>query len=225
MAERSPAVTGIHRWWPAHLRARPRWTIAGAIFFGLLGTGLVVARLRPTLALLVAFDAAAFSYLVSVAVLFRRSDSQKMRLRARAQAPGRWGVLWSSVLVCSIVLIALAVELGSADKTSTQSVLVACGSLLLSWLFFNVMFSMHYAHDFYNGPKGGDERLQFPGTKQPDYWDFLYFAVVIGMCFQVSDVQICDQSLRRTVLAQSVIAFFFNVVIVAITVNVVASRA
>jgi uncharacterized membrane protein len=224
MAEPAHPATGIRRWWPAHLRARPRWTVAGLIFF-LLGAALVVARLRPTLALLVAFDAAALSYLVSIAFLFHRSDSHKMRMRARAQAPGRWGVLWSSVLVCSIVLVALAVELGSADKNSIQSVLVACGSLLLSWLFFNVMFSMHYAHDFYNGPKEGDERLQFPGTKQPDYWDFLYFAVVIGMCFQVSDVQICDQHLRRTVLAQSVIAFFFNVVIVAITVNVVASRA
>jgi uncharacterized membrane protein len=224
MVSNDKPVTGIRRLWPAHLRARPRWTIAGLIFL-ILGGGLALSGVRLTLAMLIGFDAAAISSLGSVVVLFARSDSRRMRLRARAQAPGRWGVLWSSVLVCLVVMVALAVELGADHAAGTWGVIDACGSLLLSWLFFNIMFAMHYAHDYYRGPSDGSDLLQFPGTKQPDYWDFLYFAVVIGMCFQVSDVQVSCQRMRRTVLAQSVIAFFFNVVIVAITVNVVASKA
>jgi len=223
MTDKGHAAPEHQHGWFRHLRVRPRWTIAGAVFIVLLVI-LLVAGKSFNVALLTAFDAAAISFLVSVAHMFARSDSKKMRLRARSQAPGRWAVLWSSVIVAGIVLVALAIELGKAHDNSTWGVVVACGSLLLTWLFFNTMFAMHYAFDYYMG-NNGSERLQFPGTKEPDYWDFLYFAAVIGMCFQVSDVQIADQYLRRTVLGQSVIAFFFNVVIIAITVNVVASRA
>ena len=62
----------------------------------------------------------------------------------------------------------------------------------------------------------------FPGQPEPDYWDFMYFSFVVGMTFQVSDVQIEDHSLRRLVLAHSVLAFFFNVVVLAFTINIVA---
>ncbi|HEY4145505.1 DUF1345 domain-containing protein [Pinirhizobacter sp.] len=223
MTDEGRAAPGHRGGWFRHLRARPRWAIAGGIFLALLVI-LLMAGKSFNLALLTAFDAAAISFLVSIAHLFARSDSKKMKLRARAQAPGRWAVLWSSVIVAGTVLVALAIELGKAHDNSTWGVVAACGSLLLTWLFFNTMFAMHYAYDYYMC-NNGSERLQFPGTKEPDYWDFLYFAAVIGMCFQVSDVQIADQYLRRTALGQSVIAFFFNVVIIAITVNVVASRA
>jgi uncharacterized membrane protein len=217
------AAPGRRRGWTRHLRLRPRWSMAMGVFLALVVI-LLVAGKSFTLALLTAFDAAAISYLALTAHLFARSDSRKMKLHAEGQATGRWAVLWISVIVAGIVLVALAVELGSAHGAGSWGVVLACGSLLLAWLFFNTMFAVHYAHDYYTGDNG-HERLQFPGTKKPDYWDFLYFAAVIGMCFQVSDVQIADQPLRRTALGQSIIAFIFNVVIVAITVNVVASRA
>jgi uncharacterized membrane protein len=81
-----------------------------------------------------------------------------------------------------------------------------------------VVFAEHYAHSFYVRP----DQLQFPGTAEPDYWDFSYFAGVISMCCQTSDVAVTSSALRRLVLLHSVLAFFFNVVILAITVNVVA---
>jgi uncharacterized membrane protein len=97
----------------------------------------------------------------------------------------------------------------------------------LSWFFMNTMFALHYAHGYYGDsdpsskykPTGG---LIFPGRAQPDYWDFLYFSFVVGMTFQVSDVQIEDHDLRRNVLAHGVLAFLFNVVILALTINIVA---
>jgi uncharacterized membrane protein len=91
----------------------------------------------------------------------------------------------------------------------------------------NTIFALHYAHFFYgdsDDPTGAEARgLAFPGHAEPDYWDFLYFAFVIGMTFQVSDVQIEDHRLRRIALAHGVLAFFFNVVVLALTINIIAS--
>ncbi|HZY33712.1 MAG TPA: DUF1345 domain-containing protein, partial [Rhodanobacter sp.] len=97
-------------------------------------------------------------------------------------------------------------------------------SVVLSWLFLNVMFAVHYAHGYYGDFGEKHAGLEFPDTPEPDYWDFAYFSIVIGMTFQVSDVQITSKYLRRVVLLHSVIAFFFNVFIIAITVNIVAGH-
>jgi uncharacterized membrane protein len=88
------------------------------------------------------------------------------------------------------------------------------------------MFALHYAHSFYgdaDGPADAEARgLAFPGRAEPDYWDFLYFSFTIGMTFQVSDVQIEGHRLRRTALVHGVLAFFFNVVVLALTINIIA---
>jgi uncharacterized membrane protein len=82
---------------------------------------------------------------------------------------------------------------------------------------------LHYAHEYY-ARSGQGTALEFPGTAEPDYWDFLYFAFVIGMTFQVSDVNIVDRDIRRIALAHGVIAFFFNLGILALSINIVAGR-
>jgi len=138
---------------------------------------------------------------------------------------GRWGVLWTSVMLSAIVLLALSVELRGDQPGGAAAVPVAVVSILLSWLFVNTMFALHYAHGYY-GNYGAEHRgLDFPGDDEPDYWDFAYFALVIGMTFQVSDVQITSRHLRRMALVQSVIAFFLNVFIIAMSVNIVAGKA
>jgi uncharacterized membrane protein len=92
-------------------------------------------------------------------------------------------------------------------------------------VFVNIMFALHYAHDYYAAPDANASGLAFPGTSEPDYWDFMYFAFVLGMTFQVSDVQITSRGVRRFALMHGVLAFFFNVVIIALTVNIVAGLA
>src|SRR5208282_440509 len=106
-------------------------------------------------------------------------------------------------------------------------VMLAALTILLSWFFMNTMFALHYAHGYYgDADPSSDYRatggLVFPGHPEPDYWDFLYFSFVIGMTFQVSDVQIEDHGLRRVALAHGVLAFFFNVVILALVINLLA---
>ena len=84
------------------------------------------------------------------------------------------------------------------------------------------MFALHYAHEFYAATDG--RGLVFPGDEHsPDYWDFLYFSLVIGMTSQVSDVGVVKKEIRRTVAAHGVISFFFNVALFALTVNIAAS--
>jgi uncharacterized membrane protein len=174
-----------------------------------------------------AFTLAAAAFLAAVMYLFARTgDSESIRTRARKEDPGRRVRLWSGVSVSIVTLVALGLEL-HAGKSGGLLDLVTCAvALLLSWLFMNTLFALHYAHQFY----GDDARLQrrggleFPGCDDPDYWDFVYFAIVVGMTFQVSDVQVTSRSIRRTVLVHGLVAFVFNMVIIALSVNVVAGR-
>ncbi|HEV2538813.1 MAG TPA: DUF1345 domain-containing protein [Frateuria sp.] len=210
------------RWRPLHhLRARPRLSLSGAVF--VLATGsLVLAGTLPRSAVLLGFDAGALVYLVALGQLFARSTPEHMHSQARAMDTGRWGVLGSALVLTGVVLVALTNELHASKSGGVTAILPAALTLVLSWLFINTMFAQHYAHGYY-GDFGSQHRgLDFPQTEHPDYWDFMYFALVIGMTFQVSDVQITSRELRRMALLHSVIAFFFNVFIIAASVNILA---
>ena len=120
-----------------------------------------------------------------------------------------------------------AVLVGEAERDAPDARAVHVGlvaaTLVASWLVTHVVFALRYAHEYYEASPGGLRGgLDFPGGEPPDYWDFLYFAVVIGMTFQVSDVQITDRSLRRLALVHGMLGFLFNTVIVALTVNLAA---
>ncbi|MFC4527728.1 DUF1345 domain-containing protein [Dyella halodurans] len=214
-------------WRPlSKLRMRPRLAMAGVIF---LAVGLALWQafhLRPFTALLLGFDVGALVYLIALAMLFNQCATiDQMRHQAKAQDAGRWGVLWGGLALTGIVALALTTELHAAKSGGAEALLIAAASIVLSWLFMNSMFAMHYAHGYYGDYGKKHEGLEFPGTQQPDYWDFAYFAIVIGMTFQVSDVQITSRYLRRVALLHSVMAFFFNVFIIAISVNIAAGLA
>ncbi len=216
-------------WWPRlgrRLARRKRFHLAALLFFVLIGafigSGMGAAR-----SVVLAFAIASTAFLVAVAWMFSHSDTALIRARAYKEDESVYGLLLSSVVVTGVVLVALGLELHLDKDGGAFGLVLASVSLLLSWLFMNTMFALHYAHAYYGDnqrkePRGG---LDFPGDKNPDYWDFAYFAMVIGMTFQVSDVQICARPMRHIALLHSVIAFFFNVIIIALTVNIVAGKA
>lgn len=213
------------RWRPFHaMRARPRM-MTSALIFVAISSLLYLSGVRLTLALLLGFDTGALTFLSMVAWLFNKASPEQMRSQAKAQDSGRWGFLWSGIVLTGVVMVALGTELHSSKDGGAGSIVLSSASVVLSWLFMNTMFAMHYAHGYYGNFGKKHEGLQFPETPQPDYWDFAYFAIVIGMTFQVSDVQITSRYMRRVALLHSVIAFFFNVFIIALTVNVVAGQA
>jgi uncharacterized membrane protein len=204
---------------PRHVWNRPRLSFAVAVF--LLVLLLSPYQAAPARDLLLAFNVAAAAFLVLIFRMMARSSLASMRQRAEQQREGRWVVLGVSLVVALATLVALSLELHSKNAAPLQ-VALSVSSIVLAWVFVNTTFTLHYAHDYYISPDPAQAGLAFPGSEEPDYWDFMYFAFVLGMTFQVSDIQITRRGLRRFALLHSVLAFFFNVVIIALTVNIIA---
>jgi uncharacterized membrane protein len=191
------------------------WTAA------LLGIGVFAAFVQHTnvpRSLLLGFNTGALFYVVYAFYMMSTTHASAIRQRAIHQEEGKWTALAVSIVTAIVVLVALSLELRGAKSKSMWDVALAGSSILLAWLFVALVFAQEYAHSYYMAGKG----LKFPGEPEPDYWDVTYFSLVLNMTSQTSDVAITTRPMRRLVLLHSVIAFFFNVIILAITVNVVA---
>jgi uncharacterized membrane protein len=218
-----PRDQWLARYWH-DLRRHLRFSACAALFL-LLTAALIALGVKPDRGVLLSFDVAAVIFLIATAAMFTHADTRLIRHRARKEDEGYWGFLLSSAAVAIVALLALAAELHTTRQAGGLQIALAVGSLILAWLFMNTMFALHYAHEFYGDYGVKHAGLDFPGKSDPDYWDFVYFAFVIGMTFQVSDVQVSARSIRRVVLVQSVLAFFFNVIVIALSVNIVAGQA
>jgi uncharacterized membrane protein len=205
-----------------HTIRRPGyWTAA------LLAIGVFLAFAQHTnlpRSLLLGFNTGALFYVVYAFHMMSTTHASAIKQRAIHQEEGKWTALAVSIVTAIVVLVALSLELRGAKSKSMWDVALAGSSILLAWLFVALVFAQEYAHSYYMAGKG----LEFPGKSElepepePDYWDVTYFSLVLNMTCQTSDVAITTRPMRRLVLLQSVIEFFFNVIILALTVNVVA---
>ena len=208
-----------------HLGRRPRLVVATLVF---VGAGLLLPRqLAGETRWLVAFDLGAVAYLTAIWLMMLRSTVAAMKMRAQVEDERKWTVLVLGSASASAVLLALTFEMhGAKDLPPPFGMLhvaLAAATILLSWFFMNTLFALHYAHAYYGTADGGIAGgLAFPGEDQPDYWDFVYFSFVVGMTFQVSDVQVESRLLRRLVVAHGALAFFFNVGVLALAINIAA---
>ena len=209
------------------MRLRPRLSAAT-----LVGIALIVFLPRtiagPTRALF-AWDLGAGLYLGLALTMMFRSDVETMRRRAaRVQDDGAAVILALTVVAAVASLAAILLELsgikGLSPREQTLHLGLAAVTILLSWSFVHTAFALHYAHEFYDDDTGKDAQpcLDFPGTPEPDYIDFLYFAFVLGTTSQTSDVTINSSPMRRLALLHGVIAFFFNTTLLALMVNIAA---
>lgn len=202
--------------------APPRFLLFLAIL--LVGTGAAFFyHQRLSLGVLAAFDVAAFVFLLTILPILRIDEEDKIRQQAAKNDANRGVLLAITGVVTTVVLVAIAAE-SSADNLGWASKALIIATIILAWLFSNIVYALHYAHMAY-GDDGGDECriLDFPKTEAPVYSDFVYFAFTLGMTFQTSDVQIQDGGLRRVVVAHSLAAFFFNIGVLAFTINVLGS--
>ena len=194
---------------------------------GLLLLIALPASLRWSTRLLVGWDLGSAVYLVLAFAVIPQFYIKRVRVRAAEQDEGGLLILVLTVAAAVASLAAIIVELGAervahAGGERTVFLLVA-GTIMLSWLLIHVIFAFHYAHEFYRGRGDRGSGLTFPDDDRPDYWDFVYFAFVIGMTFQVSDVQVTSKRLRRLVVAHGIVSFVFDVAIIALTVNIAAN--
>jgi uncharacterized membrane protein len=204
------------------VRARPRLFLAAVLGIVL---GLVLpSEWRTTTRLLVTWDVGVGVYLALAFQAMANADIARIRRRAAMLDEDRVAFLILTAGAALASLGAIVVELGDKETAHAPANLaLAVVTIALSWAFTHTIFALHYAHEFYIEHRYEDGGLVFPGKEQPDYWDFVYFSLVIGMTSQVSDVAVTAKPIRRTVAAHGVISFFFNAALLALTVNIAAS--
>ncbi len=203
--------------------APPRFVLfLGLLVVGFATRGWVTGYADLTDALVVGFDFAVIGFLLSLLPLLRACDMATMRRHSEENDANRTVVLAVSTLITLVVMAAIAGELPAAKHGEPGALLRLIATLLLTWLFANVVYALHYAHEYYRaGAVPGEDAggLEFPGSGHPDYLDFAYFSLTLGMTFQTSDVEISSRSIRRIVTAHSFAAFIFNIGVIAFTIN------
>ncbi len=177
-----------------------------------------------------AYDAAAVLVIAIFWFVAMHRDPSNTACRAALEDPGRNAVLALVLGSVGFGLASAIVILGKGPHVTSMNekgVIYGLGLLavIAGWTLIHTMFVFRYAHLFYfdSDDDGTAQRgLIFPGTKEPNDFDFAYFSFVIGMTFQVSDVQIKDSGVRRVALFHALISFAYNTTIVALVINIVS---
>ena len=169
-----------------------------------------------------AFDIAAILFLLSCWNILSISDPAQIERAAKLNDANRTELLGVTLIVMAALLIAVAAETaGGHPEPLTKALIIV--TLIVAWLFSNTVYALHYAHMAYIQPPAGCAGFRFPGTPEPVYWDFVYFAFTCGMAFATSDVEVTDQRIRKVVAFHCLAAFAFNIGVLAFTVNLLAS--
>ena len=214
----------MHITLPFHrfIRSRPHLTLA--FLLGIAVEPMLPASWRAVTRLLAAWDVAVWSYLITMGWLMTRADHVKVKEMA-ARQDERAALVLAALSVAALMSLAAIISQLPAlkdmplDQRAAHYVFTVF-TLLGSWFLVGALFCFHYAHLYYQA----DPRpLLFPCKEQnPDYWDFLYFSFTIAVAVQTSDVAVLTRSMRKMVLAQSVLSFFFNLVILGLSINIAA---
>lgn len=167
---------------------------------------------------LVAWNAAVWPYLVSMAWLMLRAPPERVRAIA-GQEDASSGTLLAMMSAAAVLSVA-AIVAELAQTTGGRGVVLPLVTVTGSWFLVGVIYTFHYAHLFYEAPE--EQRpLQFPDRPAlPCYRDFLYFSFTICATAQTSDVAIASTKMRTAVLAQSLLSFFFNVALLGLSINI-----
>ncbi len=207
------------------IRSRPH--LSAAIAVGALASVFLPSHWKPLVRVLSAWDIAVWMYLLTVGWMMMRADHREVK-RIAARQDERAATILASLVVATVAsMIAISSELASlrdmpASERGLHYAFVVL-TLIGSWFLVGTLFCFHYAHLYYNA-EGSQRPLSFPGGEtQPDYWDFLYFSFTIAVAAQTADVSVQAPSMRRLVLGQSVLSFFFNLLILGLFVNMAAS--
>lgn len=180
---------------------------------------------QPITRAIIGWNLGAILYLALALKMMFWSSHEKMRTRALQHDEGS-AIVLTLVVTASVMCIGAIVAQLSVVKELTGTIryahlFLAVITIASSWAFTQVMFALHYAHQYYvtvnNGEHGG---LDFPGEHPPDYGDFLYFATVIGTSTQTSDVSFTNKMMRHTGTVHCVLAFFFNTTLLALSINI-----
>jgi uncharacterized membrane protein len=206
-------------------KVRPRLTLSTLIGLTVL-FALPASISGPTRAI-IAWDTGAVLYLILAWTMMLRASVERMSRRARAQDDGALAVLTLTVVAALASLAAILLELIGIKAIPPEQHPLRLGlaaiTIICSWFIVHTSFALHYAHEYYVDPRRAQKPcLDFPGSAEPGYVDFLYFSFVLGTTSQTSDVAIASRQMRQLAMIHGVIAFFFNATLLALAVNIAA---
>jgi uncharacterized membrane protein len=211
----------LHRF----IRSRPHLLVA--VVIGVVVGVLLPHSWDPIRRALFAWNTTAWVFLLSMAWVMLRADHRKVKQIADRQDENAGLILLLFTFASVLSMTALVVELHDFANVAGQERImrVAFTALTLfgSWFLLGTLFCIHHAHLYYQSPRAA-RPLTFPHCEdEPDYWDFLYFSFTIAVAVQTSDVSVNTRAARRLVLAQSVLSFFFNLMILGLSINLGAA--
>ena len=211
---------------PLHgfIRSRPHLSLA--ILLGLVIWPLLPSDWHAMTRTLTAWNVAVWAYLLTMGVMLTRSDHQDVK-RLAARQDERAAIVLVMMSVASVMsLAAIISQLTALKDAPADARLMHYGftvvTLLGSWFLLGMLFCVHYAHLFYRSD-AGQRPLKFPDDEaNPDYWDFLYFSFTIAAALQTSDVAVLTRMVRKIVIGQTILCFFFNLVVLGLSINIAA---
>ncbi|MDZ8051069.1 MAG: DUF1345 domain-containing protein [Aulosira sp. ZfuVER01] len=210
----------------------PRPRLIVAIVVAALVSVLLPHWLHLATRILCAWNSGADFFLAITWWKMVKANPEKTRRYAESEYEGRLAIFM--LVIAAACASVLAIGFLLTDKKGVSSILLTLHVILSimtiigSWLLVHTMFALQYAHTYYqhqtpnNTSREINGGLEFPNNDYPDYWEFLYYSFVIGMTSQVSDVQTTSRTMRRLTLLHSILSFFFNTTILAITINIIA---
>jgi uncharacterized membrane protein len=195
---------------------------------------LLITKSRPaSISFMLVWIAFAASFLIFSWIVIFSSHPKGLRNIAIQQDSSRTLIFLFVLFAAFISVFAIIVLLQGVPHDSkrgiTYHILLAAAAVFCSWSLIQTLFTLRYAHLYYtyadpdahaSGKHNGG--LEFPGTAIPDYLDFAYFAFVVGMTFQVSDVQITSPALRRMALLHGLLSFVYNTIVIALAINIIS---
>ena len=179
--------------------------------------------------LMIGWDTFSICLIAMTWITFMITKPQEIREQARVQDSSR-SVIFITVLIATLAsFLAVLLLLVTKQKFKSEEsfhLIIAVAGMILSWFLIHTIFTLRYAHIFYGddvkNPTTHAGGLAFPDDEKPDYRDFAYFSFVLGMTFQVSDVQITSKALRRLAMWHGLLSFGYNTIMIALTINVIA---
>ena len=216
----------LHSLKTRHLRG----ALALASLAGAAAAVLLRGQLGYELLVAVAWDLAVLVFIGAMIGVTWSFDEAEMTRKVRHRAPSSFLVGCTALCAALFGIYALMLLISASGDSGEHKVVllgVAFLTTALSWGLVHLLFALEYAKLYYLDPHGLPHEaapggLEFPGGHLPEYSDFFYFSFIIGMACQTADVAVSARPMRRMALIHGLIAFLFNTVILAATINVAA---
>ena len=198
-----------------------------------IGVYLLTFRLETGLRISLAYDVSVASFLALHAYRINRITAQDMQDYYQDREPSNRFVVFAAAVFSTLSMAGVAFMADISKNWSpfhkrlhTVSSLLA---IVLSWTLLHVFYAIYYAHRYYDVDERDPESplskgLSFPNDEPPDYWDFLYYAFTIAMCYQTSDVTVKSRSMRRITLFHAVISFLYVTAILGLVINILSNE-